>query len=104
MVCKPNPNVSVMIWDAISYTGKSKLIFINGTLNAERYCDIISDVIPEIKDELYNGRLLKFKFQQDNAPCHTAKSVKTWFSANRVCLFEHPPSSPDLNPIEFIWG
>ena len=46
-------------------------------------------------------------FMQDGAPCHTAKSVQKWLSDN--LNFWHkgmwPPSSPDLNPLDFsIWA
>ena len=40
---------------------------------------------------------------QDNAPCHTAKSVKSFLARKKVQLIEWPPYSPDLNPIENLW-
>ncbi|THU89230.1 hypothetical protein K435DRAFT_678392 [Dendrothele bispora CBS 962.96] len=42
-------------------------------------------------------------FQQDGAPAHTAKSTKKWLADHKISLFPHPPSSPDLNPIEPVW-
>ena len=41
---------------------------------------------------------------QDNAPCHKAKSIKTFLAAEGVDMIEWPPYSPDLNPIENIWA
>ena len=43
-------------------------------------------------------------FQQDNAPIHTAKFTKDWYVNNEVEVLEWPPHSPDLNPIENVWG
>ena len=43
-------------------------------------------------------------FQQDSAPCHTAKSVKAWFANNVSLLQNWPPNSPDLNVIENCWA
>ena len=41
---------------------------------------------------------------QDNAPSHRSKSTAAWLIANEVETFAWPPYSPDLNPIENLWG
>ncbi len=45
-----------------------------------------------------------FIFQQDLAPAHTAKSTKSWLNDHGVGVLDWPANSPDLNPIENIWG
>ena len=47
---------------------------------------------------------LGWKFQQDNAKIHKTAEVLSWFSRNKIALFEHPSYSPDLNPIENVWS
>ena len=46
-------------------------------------------------------------FMQDGAPCHTSKVVQKWLSENINFWPKDvwPPSSPDLNPLDFsIWA
>ena len=39
-------------------------------------------------------------FQQDNAPWHTARSIKVWMKDHQIKTLSWPAQSPDLNPIE----
>ncbi len=45
-----------------------------------------------------------FIFQQDLAPAHTAKSTKSWLNNHGVGVLDCPANSPDLDPIENLWG
>ncbi|KAI6646946.1 hypothetical protein LOD99_9040 [Oopsacas minuta] len=49
-----------------------------------------------------------FVFQQDDAPAHTANITRKWLHENISGFLskeEWPPSSPDLNPMDFsIWA
>ncbi len=53
-------------------------------------------------DKLYGDA--DFIFQQDVAPAHTSKGTKSWFNDHNVTVLDWPANSPDLNPIENIWG
>lgn len=95
---------SIMIWGCMGVKGVGHGTKVTGTVNAELYKEILKDEMMRSPPWCLNDEDQEdFVFQQDNAPCHKAKSVMEWFEEKGIVLLDYPPQSPDLNPIENLW-
>ena len=91
----------VMVWGGFSTAGSTDLIFCKPKMTSIDYQDILADHLLPVAPLITSGDYI---FMQDNAPIHRSTSTKSWLEANEVKTLDWPPLSPDLNPIENLWG
>ena len=86
------------VWWAIHMSTDFPVIEVEGTLNAEGYCKILTRAF---KGRFNNSML----FLHDNAPPHSAKLTVNYLKERSIRFIgDFPPYSPDLNPIENLWS
>lgn len=93
----------VIIWSCFSSRGPGRSHVVECPMNTEWYVEDIIDhrILPQMNEWFPNGEGI---FQQDNAPCHVSKRSRERFRDLGIILLDWPPASPDMNPIENLWG
>ena len=92
---------SVMVWGSMASSGVGNLQFIDTKMDRFLYLNILKKNLKQSADKLHLKT--NWTFQQDNDPKHTAHIVKDWLAKHIQNQLNHPPQSPDLNPIENLW-
>jgi transposase len=89
----------VNVWAAIWHNGHTPLYCTTETFNSERYVQVLQNRLrPHLP-------LPRKEFLQDGVPWHWTHAVQDWCVQHNVPLVQDfPPSSPDLNAIEYVWG
>ena len=86
--------------EATEMNGKKR----GGRLNGPRYVDqILKGPLKWILDTVEEQEGRKVLAVEDGAPCHRSTEAKNIWHELGIRNLEHPPSSPDLDPIEPLW-
>ena len=97
-----------MVWAGVSANCRTHLIFVpqGVKIDSKAYRELILE--SEVKHA--GSKLFKNEdwiFQQYSDPAHASKATQSWLRAENIEFIskeEWPPSSPDLNPLDYsIW-
>jgi len=98
---KPKHPLKLHIWGGISMRGATRLVMFKDTLTAIRFGKVLKKgLIPFVRSKFP----CHHKFQQDNDPKHRSNYIKKFLKDHKIEWCKTPAESPDLNPIEKVWG
>ena len=93
----------VGIWGFITNDGPCLRYLYYERMDHHRYIHTVENNLIPTRDLIFEDDS-EWAFQQDNAPCHKAKTLTAWFEENNIRVLQWPARSPDLNPIENLWS
>jgi transposase len=107
----------VNVWGAIGYNYKSPLLFLkgsgkNGAFTQKDYLkQVLDPAIIVILEDFAHITQTEYKvkpiFMEDGNSAHGKKSIlnpcEQYRQKNNIKTLQHPPISPDMNPIEKCW-
>ena len=102
-------SAKVRVWGGVSAQGNTRLLMYSGDLTGPKYRALLKKAKPDF-NAIFGSSDRNWTFVHDGASPHKARATNGWLEQNVPNHIESgpygewPPNSPDLNPIEQVWG